>query len=76
MADALRAGPLRSGFNTYVSIFFLPCQPGPAENTGTDAKPVGLTSRVGEHQSRNVASNQGQAAEHSTDQGAKLQEHP
>lgn len=37
-------------------------------------KPRGLTSRVGEHQSWNVASNQSQTREHSTGQDAKLTE--
>ena len=35
-------------------------------------KLLGLTSRVGEHQSRNVASNPSQTGEHSTGQDAKL----
>lgn len=37
-------------------------------------KPRGLTSRIGEHQSWNVASNQSQTREHSTGQDAKLTE--
>lgn len=75
---ALVLGPHRSGFTTHafligpVRMSFPANLLGSLELTLGLVKPLGLTSRVGEHQSWNVASNQCQTGEHSTSQDAKL----